>query len=124
MAPLRALIFDQLKRRRSQRNIVFWYGARSRQELFYVEDFDRLQADYDNFRWFTALSEPKPEDDWEGFTGFIHAVAYEHYLKDHPAPEECEYYLCGPTVMIRAVIKMLDTLGVEQNNILFDDFGG
>lgn len=124
MAPLRALIFDQLERRRSQRKIVFWYGARSRQELFYVEDFDRLEAEYENFRWFTALSEPKPEDDWEGFTGFIHAVAYEHYLKDHPAPEECEYYLCGPTVMIRAVIKMLDSLGVEQDNILFDDFGG
>jgi Na+-transporting NADH:ubiquinone oxidoreductase subunit F len=123
MAPMRAHVLDQLKRRKSTRKITFWYGARSRRELFYVEDFDRLQAEHENFRWFVALSEPKAEDAWPGYTGFIHDVVYENYLKDHPAPEECEYYLCGPSMMIKAVTTMLDGLGVRQDSILFDDFG-
>lgn len=124
MAPLRSHIFDQLKRLRSGRKISFWYGARSLREAFYVEDFDRLQEEFDNFEWHLALSDPLPEDNWEGYTGFIHKVAYEHYLRDHPAPEDCEYYLCGPPMMNAAVLKMLEDLGVEPENILFDDFGG
>jgi Na+-transporting NADH:ubiquinone oxidoreductase subunit F len=124
MAPMRAHIFDQLKRLKSGRKITFWYGARSRRELFFVEEFDRLQAEFNNFQWFVALSEPRPEDEWDGRTGFIHEVLYEDYLKTHPAPEDCEYYLCGPPMMIRALRNMLDNLGVDPDNILFDDFGG
>jgi Na+-transporting NADH:ubiquinone oxidoreductase subunit F len=124
MAPLRAHILDQLERLISTRRITFWYGARSRRELFYVEEFDRLQAEHPNFRWFAALSESPPEDAWQGHRGFIHQVTYENYLKDHPAPEDCEYYVCGPPVMIKAVRAMLEGLGVEEDNILFDDFGG
>ncbi len=124
MAPMRAHIFDQLLRLKSKRKISFWYGARSWRELFYVEEFDRLQSEHDNFRWVVALSEPRPEDDWQGKTGFIHEVLYESYLKDHPAPEDCEYYLCGPPMMIEAVRNMLDNLGVDSDNILYDDFGG
>jgi Na+-transporting NADH:ubiquinone oxidoreductase subunit F len=124
MAPMRAHIFDQLKRLDSKRTISYWYGARSRKEMFYVEDFDALQADHDNFRWQVALSDPQPEDRWDGHTGFIHDVLYEHYLRNHPAPEDCEYYLCGPPMMTAAVIKMLENLGVERDNILMDDFGG
>lgn len=124
MAPMRSHIFDQLCRLKSKRKISFWYGARSRNEMFYVEDFDKLAQESDNFKWYVALSEPLPEDNWEGYTGFIHEVLYEEYLKDHPAPEDCEYYLCGPPMMIQSVIKMLVDLGVEQENILFDDFGG
>lgn len=124
MAPMRSHIFDQLCRLKSKRKISFWYGARSRNEMFYVEDFDKLAQENDNFKWYVALSEPLPEDNWEGYTGFIHEVLYEEYLKDHPAPEDCEYYLCGPPMMIQSVIKMLVDLGVEQENILFDDFGG
>ena len=124
MAPMRSHIFDQLCRLKSKRKISFWYGARSRNEMFYVEDFDKLVQENDNFKWYVALSEPLPEDNWEGYTGFIHEVLYEEYLKDHPAPEDCEYYLCGPPMMIQSVIKMLVDLGVEQENILFDDFGG
>ncbi len=124
MAPMRSHIFDQLIRLKSKRKMTFWYGARSLREAFYVDHFDKLQAEHPNFRWFLALSEPKPEDNWTGFTGFIHEVLYENYLKDHPAPEDCEYYLCGPPVMNAAVIKMLEDLGVERENILLDDFGG
>jgi Na+-transporting NADH:ubiquinone oxidoreductase subunit F len=124
MAPMRSHIFDQLRRLNSKRRITFWYGARSKREMFYVEDFDTLQAEHDNFEWHVALSDPKPEDNWTGYTGFIHEVLYEHYLQDHPAPEDCEYYMCGPPVMNAAVIKMLEDLGVERENILLDDFGG
>ena len=124
MAPLRSHIFDQLRRLNSKRKITFWYGARSLREAFYVEDFDELAAQYPNFEWHLALSDPQPEDNWEGYTGFIHKVAYEHYLKDHPAPEDCEYYLCGPPMMNAAVIRNLEDLGVEPENILLDDFGG
>ena len=124
MAPMRSHIFDQLRRLKTQRKISFWYGARSKQEMFFVEDFDQLAAEYDNFVWHVALSDPKPEDNWDGYTGFIHDVLRENYLKDHPAPEDCEYYMCGPPMMNAAVIKMLEDLGVEPENILLDDFGG
>lgn len=124
MAPMRSHIFDQLKRLKSDRKISFWYGARSKREMFYVEDYDGLAAEFDNFEWHVALSDPQPEDNWEGYTGFIHNVLYEEYLKDHPAPEDCEFYMCGPPVMNAAVIKMLKSLGVEDENILLDDFGG
>ncbi len=124
MAPMRAHIFDQLRRLHSKRKMSFWYGARSKREMFYVEDFDTLAAENDNFQWHVALSDPVPEDNWSGYTGFIHEVLYENYLKDHPAPEDCEYYLCGPPMMTRAVINMLEGLGVERENVLLDDFGG
>ncbi len=124
MAPMRSHIFDQLLRLDSNRRMTFWYGARSKREMFYVEDFDRLQASHDNFRWHVALSDPQAEDAWEGYTGFIHEVLYEHYLKDHNAPEDCEYYMCGPPMMNSAVIHMLKDLGVEDDHIMLDDFGG
>jgi Na+-transporting NADH:ubiquinone oxidoreductase subunit F len=123
MAPMRAHIFDQLKRLGTTRKIGFWYGARSKRDLFYVEDFDRLQAEHENFRWVAGLSEPGPEDDWTGPTGFIHDILFEGYLKDHPAPETCEYYLCGPPMMLKATRMMLDNLGVDPENIFFDEFG-
>ena len=124
MAPMRSHIFDQLRRLKSKRKMTFWYGARSKKEMFYVEDFDMLARENDNFEWHVALSDPQPEDNWEGYTGFIHNVLYENYLKDHEAPEDCEYYMCGPPMMNAAVIKMLKDLGVEEENILLDDFGG
>jgi len=124
MAPMRAHIFDQLKRRHSQRKMTFWYGARSLKEMFYKEEFDELADLNDNFEWHLALSEPQPEDNWDGLTGFIHSVLHDEYLSEHPAPEDCEYYLCGPPMMNSAVIKMLDSLGVPKENILLDDFGG
>ncbi len=123
MAPMRSHIFDQLKRLNSKRKMSFWYGARSKREMFYVEDFDML-AENDNFEWHVALSDPQPEDNWDGYTGFIHNVLYENYLRDHEAPEDCEYYMCGPPMMNAAVIGMLKDLGVEDENILLDDFGG
>lgn len=124
MAPMRSHIFDQLKRLDSKRKISFWYGARSKREMFYTEDFDQLAAEHENFTWNVALSDAMPEDNWDGYTGFIHNVLYENYLKDHPAPEDCEFYMCGPPMMNAAVIKMLKDLGVEDENILLDDFGG
>lgn len=124
MAPMRSHIFDQLKRLNSTRKISFWYGARSLREAFYQDEYDQLAAENDNFEWHLALSDPQPEDNWTGMTGFIHNVLYENYLKDHPAPEDCEYYMCGPPMMNAAVIKMLEDLGVEPENILLDDFGG
>lgn len=124
MAPMRSHIFDQLGRLKSKRKITFWYGARSLREMFYTEDFDQLAAENDNFTWNVALSDPLPEDNWQGYTGFIHNVLYENYLKDHPAPEDCEFYMCGPPMMNAAVIKMLEDLGVERENIMLDDFGG
>jgi Na+-transporting NADH:ubiquinone oxidoreductase subunit F len=124
MAPMRSHLFDQLKRLNSKRKTSFWYGARSLREMFYVEDYDQLAAENDNFDWHVALSDPQPEDNWDGLTGFIHNVLYEQYLKNHPAPEDCEYYMCGPPMMNAAVIKMLTDLGVEPDNILLDDFGG
>lgn len=124
MAPMRSHVFDQLRRVHSDRKMSFWYGARSRREMFYVDDFDGLQNDFENFQWHVALSDPQDEDQWTGYTGFIHNVLFEHYLKDHPAPEDCEYYMCGPPMMNAAVIKMLEDLGVEPEHILLDDFGG
>ncbi|QOC21394.1 NADH:ubiquinone reductase (Na(+)-transporting) subunit F [Wenzhouxiangella sp. AB-CW3] len=124
MAPMRSHIFDQLLRIKTDRKITFWYGARSYREAFYVEEFDKLAEENENFTWHLALSDPQPEDNWEGLTGFIHQVLYDNYLKDHPAPEDCEYYLCGPPMMNSSAIKMLTDLGVEPENILLDDFGG
>lgn len=124
MAPMRSHIFDQLRRIKTDRKITFWYGARSKNELFYVDDFDMLARENPNFTWHIALSEPRPEDEWTGYTGFIHEVLHEHYLKDHKAPEDCEYYMCGPPMMNAAVIKMLIDLGVEREDIMLDDFGG
>ena len=124
MAPMRSHIFDQLRRLKTDRKMSFWYGARSKREMFYVEDFDMLQEENDNFQWHVALSDPQPEDNWEGYRGFIHNVLFENYLRDHEAPEDCEFYMCGPPVMNAAVINMLKELGVEDENILLDDFGG
>jgi Na+-transporting NADH:ubiquinone oxidoreductase subunit F len=123
MAPMRSHIFDQFKRLHSKRKISFWYGARSLREAFYVEDFDGIESQNENFNWHLALSEPLEEDNWDGHTGFIHQVLLDNYLKDHPAPEDCEYYLCGPPMMNSAVQQMLEDLGVEPENIAFDDFG-
>ena len=123
MAPMRSHIFDQFRRLRTKRKISFWYGARSLREAFYVDDFDLIQQEHKNFDWKLALSEPLPEDNWRGETGFIHQVLYDRYLKEHPAPEDIEYYLCGPPLMLKACMEMLDGLGVEPENILFDDFG-
>ncbi len=123
MAPMRSHIFDQFKRLKTKRKATFWYGARSKREMFYVEDFDMIQRENDNFKWHCALSDALPEDKWEGYTGFIHNVLFEKYLKDHPAPEDCEYYLCGPPIMNTCVINMLLDLGVEPEDIMLDDFG-
>jgi len=124
MAPMRSHIFDQLKRLNSKRKMSFWYGARSKREMFYEDDYNGLAADNSNFDWHVALSDPQPEDNWDGMTGFIHNVLYENYLKDHEAPEDCEFYMCGPPMMNAAVIHMLKDLGVEDENIMLDDFGG
>lgn len=124
MAPMRSHIFDQLKRLGSKRKISFWYGARSLREAFYQDEYDKLADENENFEWHLALSDPLPEDNWTGYTGFIHNVLLENYLKDHPAPEDCEFYMCGPPMMNAAVIKMLEDLGVEKENIMLDDFGG
>ncbi len=123
MAPLRSHIFDLFKSRTTNRKISYWYGARSLRELFYSEEFEELSKNHDNFSWNVAMSDPLPEDNWKSYTGFIHQVVYENYLKNHPAPEDIEYYLCGPPMMNSAVQQMLDDLGVEPENIAFDDFG-
>jgi Na+-transporting NADH:ubiquinone oxidoreductase subunit F len=124
MAPMRSHIFDQFRRLHTDRKVSFWYGARSLREAFYIDDFDSIQSENENFDWHLALSDPLEEDSWEGYTGFIHQVLFDNYLKDHPSPEDCEYYICGPPMMNDAVIKMLTDLGVEPENVLFDDFGG
>lgn len=123
MAPMRSHILDQLQRLRATRPIRFFYGARNRRELFYSELFDRLQAEHANFEWTPALSEPRPEDRWQGEVGFVHEVLYRGYLSVHPSPEECEYYLCGPPLMARATQTMLRRLGVPAQRVRFDDFG-
>jgi Na+-transporting NADH:ubiquinone oxidoreductase subunit F len=123
MAPLRSHIFDQFLRLHTGRKVTYWYGARSLREAFYVEEFEKLAAQHPNFSWHLALSEPLPEDQWTGPVGFIHQVLYDNYLKNHPAPEDIEYYMCGPGPMTKAVIAMLLDLGVERENILLDDFG-
>jgi Na+-transporting NADH:ubiquinone oxidoreductase subunit F len=123
MAPMRSHIFDQFHRLHTKRKVTFWYGARSLREAFYTGEFDAIQAANQNFEWHLALSEPLAEDNWTGATGFIHQVLFDRYLKSHPAPEEIEYYMCGPGPMTRAVIDMLLSLGVDRENILLDDFG-
>ncbi|PKG38642.1 NADH:ubiquinone reductase (Na(+)-transporting) subunit F [Psychromonas sp. Urea-02u-13] len=123
MAPMRSHIFDQFRRLHTTRKVSFWYGARSKREMFYVEDFDSIAKENENFEWHVALSDPQAEDNWEGYTGFIHNVLLENYLKNHDAPEDCEFYMCGPPVMNSAVISMLKELGVEDENIMLDDFG-
>ncbi|MDD1641576.1 MAG: NADH:ubiquinone reductase (Na(+)-transporting) subunit F [Methylococcaceae bacterium] len=124
MAPMRSHIFDQLRRLKSKRKMTFWYGARSKREMFYVEDFDMLARENDNFEWHVALSDPLPDDNWDGYTGFIHNVLFEEFIKKHPAPEDCEFYMCGPPIMNTSVINMLLENGVEPENIMLDDFGG
>ena len=124
MAPMRSHIFDQFRRIATDRKVTFWYGARSLREAFYLEDFDMIERENPNFKWHLALSDPLEEDNWTGYTGFIHQVLLDNYLKDHPAPEDCEYYICGPPPMMTACFTMLDSLGVEPENIMFDDFGG
>ena len=123
MAPMRSHIYDLFKRLKTKRKVSFWYGARSLREAFYVEEFDKIQAENPNFEWHLALSEPRPEDNWEGSKGFIHQVLLAEYLENHPSPEDVEYYLCGPPMMLQACMKMLQDLGVEPENIAFDDFG-
>lgn len=124
MAPMRSHIFDQFKNKHTQRKTTFWYGGRSRKELFYQDEFERLATEHDNFEFHIALSDPQPNDNWTGYTGFIHEVIYENYLKNHPNPEDIEYYICGPPMMLQAVLKMLDSLGVPSDMIHYDDFGG
>ena len=108
----------------TNRKTTFWYGGRSRKELFYMDEFERLAAEHDNFEFHVALSDALPEDNWTGPTGFIHDVIFEQYLKNHPAPEDIEYYICGPPMMLQAVLKMLDSLGVTKEMVHYDDFGG
>ena len=138
MAPMRSHIFDQFRRIKTDRKVSFWYGARSFREAFYVDHFDKIQDEFDNFEWHLALSDPVAEESWDddssearqplgakhGYTGFIHQVLLDNYLSNHPSPEDCEYYLCGPPMMNQAVIDMLIDLGVEEDNIALDDFGG
>ncbi|MBV1857097.1 MAG: NADH:ubiquinone reductase (Na(+)-transporting) subunit F [Nannocystaceae bacterium] len=124
MAPMRSHIFDQFRRLQTKRKVSFWYGARSAREAFYSEEFDEIAKDFENFEWHLALSDALPEDKWEGYEGFIHNVLFENYLKHHEAPEDAEYYMCGPPMMNQAVINMLLDLGVEPENIALDDFGG
>ncbi len=124
MAPMRSHIFDLFLTKRTTRKATFWYGARSKREIFYEEHFRKIEQEFPNFKFIIALSEPKPEDNWDGFTGFIHQVIYDQYLSKHESPEDIEYYLCGPPLMNQAVLKMLDNLGVPKEMIAFDDFGG
>ena len=124
MAPLRSHIFELFKRIKTGRKVSFWYGGRSKRELFYVDQFREIEKAFPNFKFNIALSEPLPEENWDGYKGFIHQVLLENYLKNHPAPEDIEYYICGPPMMNAAVFKMLDELGVEKENIAYDDFGG
>lgn len=124
MAPMRSHIFDQFKVKQTQRKTTFWYGGRSLKELFYIDEFEQIASEHDNFSFHIALSDALPEDNWTGPTGFIHKVIYEEYLKSHPAPEDIEYYICGPPMMLQAVLKMLDSLGVPKEMVHYDDFGG
>ncbi|MBN2668578.1 MAG: NADH:ubiquinone reductase (Na(+)-transporting) subunit F [Bacteroidales bacterium] len=123
MAPMRSHIFDQFHTQRTSRKATFWYGARSLREVFYEDHFRAIENEFPNFKFQIGLSEPLPEDNWTGYTGFIHQIIFDNYLKDHDAPEDIEYYLCGPPMMNAAVEKMLYDLGVPHENIMFDDFG-
>ena len=124
MAPLRSHIYELFKNLKTGRKVSYWYGGRSLRELFYVDEFRQIEKDFPNFTFNLALSEPLPEDNWTGFTGFIHQVVIDNYLKDHPAPEDIEFYFCGPPIMNQCVMKMCEDFGVEPENIAFDDFGG
>ena len=124
MAPLRSHIFELFKNLKTGRKVSYWYGGRSLRELFYVDEFRQIEKDFPNFTFHLALSEPLPEDNWTGLTGFIHQVVIDNYLKDHPAPEDIEYYYCGPPMMNKCVLQMCEDFGVEPENISFDDFGG
>lgn len=124
MAPLRSHIFHLFHTEKTTRKVSYWYGARSKREVFYEEEFREIEKAFPNFTFNLALSEPKPEDNWTGYTGFIHQVLFNEYLSKHPEPEDVEYYLCGPPMMIDAVLKMLYDLGVPDEMIAFDDFGG
>ena len=124
MAPMRSHIFHLFRNLHTTRKVSFWYGGRSRKELFYEEEFREIERENDNFSFHIALSDPQPDDGWNGPTGFIHQVILENYLKEHPTPEDIEYYICGPPLMLQAVLKMLDSLGVEPEMIHYDDFGG
>ncbi len=124
MAPLRSHIFELFKRQKTSRKVSYWYGGRSLRELFYIDHFREIEREFPNFKFNIALSEPQPEDNWDGYVGFIHQVLLDNYLSSHPAPEDIEYYICGPPMMNQAVFKMLDDLGVEPENIAYDDFGG
>ncbi len=124
MAPLRSHIFHLFHTLKTKRKVSYWYGARSRREVFYEEDFRKIEKKFPNFSFHIALSEPLPEDKWDGHKGFIHQVVLDNYLKDHPEPEELEYYICGPPIMNESVLHMLDNLGVPEENIDLDDFGG
>ena len=124
MAPMRSHIFHLFRNLHTERKVSFWYGGRSRKELFYEEEFREIERENDNFSFHIALSDPQPDDGWDGPTSFIHQVILENYLKEHPAPEDIEYYICGPPLMLQAVLKMLDSLGVESEMIHYDDFGG
>lgn len=124
MAPLRSHIFHLFHTEKTNRKVSYWYGGRSKRELFYSDHFRKIEKDFPNFSYHIALSDPLPEDEWNGYTGFIHQVLMENYLKDHPEPEEVEFYLCGPPLMNAAVLKMLDDMGVPDENVRFDDFGG
>lgn len=124
MAPLRSHIFDLFKLQDTKRKVSYWYGGRSGRELFYLDEFEKLEEENPNFKLNIALSDPLPSENWEGYQGFIHQVLLDEYLSKHPSPEDCEYYICGPPMMLQAVLNMLDNLGVEPENIAFDDFGG
>ncbi len=123
MAPMRSHIFDLYETKKTNRKATFWYGGRSKRELFYQDHFEKIEKENPNFKFEVALSEPLPEDNWKGYTGFIHQVIYDNYLKNHAEPEDIEYYLCGPPMMNAAIMKMLDELGVPDEMIMFDDFG-
>ena len=124
MAPLRSHIFHLFHTLKTDRKVSYWYGARSSREVFYEEDFRNIEKEFPNFKFNIALSEPLPEDNWDGYKGFIHQVVLDNYLSKHPEPEEVEYYLCGPPIMNESVLRMLDNLGVPKENIDLDDFGG
>ena len=124
MAPLRSHIFELFKNLKTGRKVSYWYGGRSLRELFYIDEFRAIEKEYPNFTFNLALSEPLPEDNWTGYTGFIHQVVIDNYLKDHPSPEDIEYYFCGPPMMNQCVMKMCEDFGVEPENVAFDDFGG
>ncbi len=135
MAPLRAQIFYLFHTEKTKRKVSYWYGGRSKKELFYTEHFRKIEKDFPNFKFYIGLSEPLPEDNWkvnkslddkegDGYTGFIHKCLLDNYLGKHESPEDIEFYLCGPPLMNAAVLKMLDDMGIPKENVRFDDFGG